>query len=459
MRSPLIQRRRGNTDPRSRERGVTMALVAASIAVVIAMAALSIDVGTLYEASAEAQRSADAAALAAARVLSISGMTGDPNNTSLLWANACNAALQAAQSVAGQNFVGGAAPTVNVSWVPADGCTSSGGVFGVNPMVTVKVANTSLPTFFAHIFGLFNSNWTTAGVSATATAEVYNPSNSAAYAAGSAMVPVQPRCVKPWIVPNRDPGNAVGCTSGCLKFVSINAATEGQITNTNGIIVGGAGTGVIGETFNLKADCNSAGTSPCNSPPFVPPSVSPAGYLQYIPSQVLGTPVAAPSCAANQYQQAIAGCDQSTPYQCGIPVASTTSRVDFNENPIGSAGDTAEAAQCLINPTAKGADTLNTAVYPYQIVAGAGNPTGASGNITSSNSIVSFPIYDDTNTLAAGANPQVAIVGFLQVFINAVNPDGSLNVTVLNVAGCGEAATVSPVTGTSPVPVRLITPQ
>src|ERR1700691_2342618 len=139
MRSPFIQRHRGITLPRQRERGVTMALVAASIAVVIAMAALSIDVGTLYEASAEAQRSADAAALAAARVLSISGMTGDPNNTSLLWANACNAALQAAQSVAGQNFVGGAAPTVNVSWVPADGCTSSGGVFGVNPMVTVKV--------------------------------------------------------------------------------------------------------------------------------------------------------------------------------------------------------------------------------------------------------------------------------------------------------------------------------
>jgi hypothetical protein len=55
----------------------------------------------------------------------------------------------------------------------------------------------------------------------------------------------------------------------------------------------------------------------------------------------------------------------------------------------------------------------------------------------------------------------VAIVGFLQVFINGINPDavGSLKVTVLNVAGCGEAATNSPVTGTSPVPIRLITPR
>jgi hypothetical protein len=30
---------------------------------------------------------------------------------------------------------------------------------------------------------------------------------------------------------------------------------------------------------------------------------------------------------------------------------------------------------------------------------------------------------------------------------------------VLNVAGCGNAATNNPVTGSSPVPVRLITPQ
>ena len=440
-----------------------MALVAGSIAVVIAMAALSIDVGTLYEASAEAQRSADAAALAAARVLSVSGMTGDPNNTSQLWTNACAAAAQAAQSVAGQNYVGGAAPgapTVTFSSSDGSTCNSPGGAFGVNPMVTVKVANTSLPTFFAHIFGLFNSAWNTASVSATATAEVYNPSNSAAYSSGSAMVPVQPRCVKPWIVPNKNPGNVAACAGGgCPSFVSTNPATEGQITNTNGIIVGGAGLGVIGESFNLQADCNSTGASPCNSGSYTgPPTVSPAGTLQYIPGQVLGTPVAAPSCGTNPYRQAIAGCDQSTPYQCGTPVGSTMSRVDFSENPIGPTGDTAEAAQCLIDPTTTGADTLNTALYPYQIVAGAGNPTGVSGPITSSNSIVTFPIYDDLNVLAAGANPQVAIVGFLQVFINGINPNGSLNLTVLNVAGCGEAATNPPVTGTSPVPVRLITP-
>ncbi len=57
-----------------------MVLVALAMVAIIAMAALSIDVITLYLAREEAQRSADAAALAAARVISLSGMTGDPSN-------------------------------------------------------------------------------------------------------------------------------------------------------------------------------------------------------------------------------------------------------------------------------------------------------------------------------------------------------------------------------------------
>src|SRR5713226_8226666 len=85
---PLIQRPQRSAARRSRERGVTMALVALAMVGIIAMAALSIDVGTLYQASAEAQRSADASALAGARVLSLSGMTGDPTNSSGQWSAA-----------------------------------------------------------------------------------------------------------------------------------------------------------------------------------------------------------------------------------------------------------------------------------------------------------------------------------------------------------------------------------
>jgi hypothetical protein len=53
----------------------------------------------------------------------------------------------------------------------------------------------------------------------------------------------------------------------------------------------------------------------------------------------------------------------------------------------------------------------------------------------------------------------VNIVGFLQVFINGIDAGGNINVTVLNVAGCSNTATTSTptVSGSSPVPVRLIT--
>jgi hypothetical protein len=53
---------------------------------------------------------------------------------------------------------------------------------------------------------------------------------------------------------------------------------------------------------------------------------------------------------------------------------------------------------------------------------------------------------------------QVTIIGFLQVFINSVDTLGNINVTVMNVSGCSNAATAQPVNGSSPVPVRLITP-
>ena len=60
MLPPLIEHPRRGTLNRRRERGVTIALVAVAIVSMIAMAGLSIDVGTLYQASAEAQRVADA---------------------------------------------------------------------------------------------------------------------------------------------------------------------------------------------------------------------------------------------------------------------------------------------------------------------------------------------------------------------------------------------------------------
>src|SRR6202044_542011 len=163
----LIRRPRRNVEYGSRERGFTMALVAITMVAIISMAALAIDIGTLYEAKAEAQRAADAAALAAAQVISTSGITGDPTNgpTDGSWSAACGGstslATLAANNVANQNLIGGNAPsTINVYYGTSAGvgtvtdCTGAGAAFGVNPVVQVYVQQAKLPTFFARIFSL-----------------------------------------------------------------------------------------------------------------------------------------------------------------------------------------------------------------------------------------------------------------------------------------------------------------
>ena len=62
--------------------------------------------------------------------------------------------------------------------------------------------------------------------------------------------------------------------------------------------------------------------------------------------------------------------------------------------------------------------------YPFQILAGSSNhqPGLAAGvAITSSNSIVSLPIYDPANPIATTGTSPVTILGFLQVFINGLD--------------------------------------
>ena len=60
-------RKRAKFVTHSREHGQTIVLVALTIVTLLAMAALAIDVVTLYVAKGEVQRAADAAALVAAK--------------------------------------------------------------------------------------------------------------------------------------------------------------------------------------------------------------------------------------------------------------------------------------------------------------------------------------------------------------------------------------------------------
>ena len=168
--------------------------------VIGAMAALSIDVVTLYTARSEAQLAADGAALAGARVLANSGMTSASDTT--VGANAVPSAIAVATQVAasnpvgGRNLVPGASPCISGQEICVNinqGITN----FIANPQVTVQVQRSDLPTFFARIWGR-----TTITVKASATAEAYNPSN---VPPRTPKLPVAPMCVKPWLLPNLDP--------------------------------------------------------------------------------------------------------------------------------------------------------------------------------------------------------------------------------------------------------------
>src|SRR5215472_9491271 len=348
MKKPFLKK---STAGQQSERGVTMIIVALAMVAIIGMAALSIDVVTLYLAKQEAQRSADNAAVASAKIISLSGLTGDPANVSGNWVKVCGPdngtdglATRVAKSVASQDGVGGLVPTVvNVTYSAQSGGAIGAGTsdctglatssFGVNPIVTVQLTRSSLPSFFSRMWGNTGNQ-----VSATATAEAFNPSNSASVVVAGTSLAVQPRCIKPWIVPNQDPlhnkGGAVGiCTGGaggtCAQIVDLG---NGHIVNP-GISLSGTGTGgIIGESFWLNPDCRW-GQSTCNSVTMRvnPPQANynngsgfmkgPPSYpnLVFAPGLTDSTVNGAPACATgDNYEEAIGGCDAPTNYTCGL---------------------------------------------------------------------------------------------------------------------------------------------
>jgi hypothetical protein len=97
-----------------------------------------------------------------------------------------------------------------------------------------------------------------------------------------------------------------------------------------------------------------------------------------------------------------------------------------------------------------------------QITPGSSSQTryGISGAtpIATSDSIITVPLFDTTSFNPA--NPQVTIVGFLQLFVDYVG-GGTTDATahIMNVVGCGSGTASNAVVsggGTSPIPVRLI---
>ncbi len=429
-------RRKRNIANRKSERGVVITLVAVFMLFVVgAMAALSIDVVTFYTARSEAQLAADAAALAGARVLANSGATSDTTGVSM--ANAWTVAEAVALQVAEQNQVAGTNLTAAQVTVPA----APAGTLPTNPTFTVRVQVTDLPTFFARIWG---TKFIT--LSASATAETYNPSG--ANALGNTTIPVAPICVKPWLLPNIDPS-----PGGTTIF----SATTGAITNP----------ALLGWTSGTQLQ--TACSNNCSPPPLPAPTAW--NFYPGDPTTTFPPPTQAlPTCApvlTTPYEESIAGCIQTNAIACN-----STANIDTNNYPTRRT-ETAHAVNCLTHSATNKGDQVDPAYAspPFQFLAGNDNPiTGLAGNdVMVSDSLVTVPVFD------VGAGPPfspptnpVPIVGFVQLFLNpngmatptfGVNR-GKVNTTIVNMAGCGTGASGTPILGNggSPVAVRLISP-
>lgn len=449
----MQQEKRIFSAQRHHERGQTILFVALALVSLLGMAALAIDVVTLYVARSEIQRAADATALAAAKAVADSGYTtlpaADPNigSATLLANTMATAAMQPMTSANAPNLVAGAPPVLAVP--PTINLNNQG-----DARITVTLQSGNLPTFFSKIWGRG-----TAIVTATAAAEAYNPANIGSF------TPITPTSLKPWLVANIDPIQST-------PFINIlSGAIEQQVT---------------GEIFNLTTDC-ATGTPNCallRNPPSAPSIGGLNPQVDYVPLQVVAnTKNVCPSglCGGGSpYEESIECADATNTYvapTCGVGTPPITNAFwDNTVNPGGGAGISATGAECLIHASTSGATKGQDLLIepspifsaPMQIKAQSGPQNG--NLVTTSNSIVTIPIID--NSMAPGTFPKtggpVTVVGYMQAFINWVDDGtngsnaGDINVTVLNIAGCSATpAAVTPVVGgagTSPVPVRLITP-
>ena len=423
------------------ERGITMTFVVVAMFALLGMAALAIDLVTLYVARAQAQRVADAAALAGAKTLVERGLTADPTDSAGTWTASCMQARAQAITIANRGRIGGVVPATVTPCFPNGGacnatCPAPGGVgtgFGVNPQVAVTVRSAVLPLFFAKLWG-----HNTATVAATGQAEGFNPS--------ATDIPVAAKCVTPWMIPNIDPVN------GGPIFNQGNGRMSNSVPSTTA-----APAGFIGETIQLATGCPGGCAAP--NPPTS--SAGPPATLTYYPLDLPNPAASGPSCSVGAtYHQNIAACNP-TPIACGTQV-----NLDTTANP-NDIPNNQQAIDCLIGASGtglgNGQDTLVTTSFPYDMEAGTTHPSVATGaEVSTSRSVVTIPIYD----LGGGAAPgsPITVIGFAQAFVSSADSvSGEPTIHILNVSGCSAAARASAMTpvglnGASSVPVRLIHP-
>jgi hypothetical protein len=443
------------TDPsKKNERGVTILIVGITLLAMVAMAALAIDVASLYEARSEAQRAAEAAALAGAKMYVTSSYTSNPNG--ITFSKLCHtggpgstAALnKQAEAAARINLIAGQPAAIkNLQCFNAN---------PLNPQVTVTVQSANTPTFFARIW-----NPASTIVTATATAEAFNPSGIE--------LPVSLTNVKPWFIPNCDPGGGNGpCNGSSGFFIDPDDGTinSGNVASYIGHVLHLTRQTTIGGAVGGDGDHSGMGSTltfygikyPASPTPTLPSASAPWGSC--------GDPNIG---VGDTYIDNIAG-TSSLPMSCGMQIGPTASPNQFFFEGAGPAGGpTVIGTKCLIhasgNGMAQGQDEFSTGM-PVAINGGSNNPNPILrvNNISRSDSVVTAPLFDGrqmNNT--SGFAP---IIGFLQLGVRETNGGGGgggqlLDAVILNVVGCHPGLTYPPsdsifAGGSSPIAVRLI---
>jgi len=443
---------------RSGESGVTILIVGLTLLVLVAMAALAIDVASLYVTRTEAQRAADAAALAAARMFVTSGYTSDPGRWTLPSTlcvsggpGSTAAANKQAAIVASENLIAGqpaAIRSISCNFDPA-GTPAHG-----NPRITVTVEKTGAPAYFSRIFGI------SAGViSATSTAEAYNKS-------GHDTPEIVLTGVRPWLIPNCNPKvNSLNCPQGIDGYF-IN--TDDGTVQDNGFI----GTQIaLRRTLSGKTGGDLEGAAPGlsfyglnypNTPACLASGCDPAighgdGYIDNI------------ACATNLQ------------FYCGQQIGPSSSSGILVEDETSLNGTpTVVGTRCLIhadNNFSAGQDDLSVAGTPavLRITGGSNNPNSAIQgvhNLSRSDSIVTALLYDGHSMCGASSgngpcsfpDPTPAtVIRFLQLGVKETSGGThQFHAIILNAVGCKNVVVTDPpnintISGAaSPIPVRLV---
>lgn len=441
----------------SAERGATLVFVGVSLIALLSIMALVIDLGILYIARSEAQRAADAAALAGANAFITSTCTSTAGTGCVAGGPQETLAATQALDVAGLNYVAGQPASINCPEYadPSAGSTSCPGITFTyptpeEPQISVTVIRSGIPTIFARIFGVRDAT-----VSAKAVAEAYNPSGGTAGADAK---------ITPFLVPNCNP-NAIGgpeanpycAVTGANYFIDPNTGTVPSGANYKG--------------ESLQLHFGTAGPSDS--------ATSSEWYMISIwPS---GNP------SGSQMEAAI---DQSTTVQCNTSypavVGKKTGPLDTGvETLINATGfsTSTDFNQGQDQITTQNAQTPN---FSYTVQAGSNDPLAVNGgplspgeNIsptTMSDSIVNAAVYDGaicgttvngsvvtTSTAGGCIGPgggTVDVVGWLQLFIQGVAHSSTSDKVwgvILNTMGCPATNSVPSVdSGGSPIPIRLI---